>query len=99
MSNATTQAPEAVTPDSPEIVITIAGRAATGKSTLAMFIALCLEKVDIEVAEIQNEDTLPEALAATFQERLKHLAGRKPKVVINMTQLRRDQPRLILPGA
>lgn len=94
--NANTTA--ASVPNRPELVITIAGRACTGKSTLAMLIAMCLEKVGIEVAEIKNEDTDPAMLAETFQTRLKSLAARNPQVTIDMTQLARDVPKLIIPG-
>lgn len=93
MSNA----PATPTPAQPELEITIAGRPGVGKSTLAMFIAMCLEKVGIESIEIKNEDTNPEALAETFQERLKALAARDPQITIDMASLARDRVKLVLP--
>ena len=83
--------------DEPEIVITISGRAKAGKSTLAMFIAMCLDQVGIDNVAINNEDDDPNALQATFQARLKTLSLRDPQVSIEMAQLPRDRVQLILP--
>lgn len=97
MSN-TTAAP-AITPDEPELIITIAGRAKTGKSTVALAIALLLEKMGVEVHAINDEVTpeQQEFLSKNLAANLKALGERMPKVIINMAQLERDAPKLILP--
>lgn len=97
MSNAAQTEP---TPDSPEIVITIAGRAGTGKSTLALALAMFLEKLGIEVTTINDEVTEEQQafLTQNLQANLKAIAARQPKVSFDMGQLDRDKVKLILPG-
>ncbi len=96
MSNAAT----APTPDHPELVITIAGRAGTGKSTLALALAMFLEKLGIEVTAINDEVTEEQQafLTQNLQANLKAIAVRQPKVSFDMAQLERDKFKFILPG-
>lgn len=98
MNTNTTAAPE-MTPDEPELVITIAGRAKTGKSTLALALAMFLEKLGIEVTAINDEVTEEQQadLTTNLHANLASIANRKSRITISMAQLERDKVQLILP--
>jgi broad-specificity NMP kinase len=87
-------------PDQPELTITIAGRPGTGKSTLALTLAMLLEKLGIEVTAINDEVTEEQQafLTENLKANLAAIAARQPRISINMGQLERDKVKLILPG-
>lgn len=101
MSNPLPQPTPAPTePDHPELVITIAGRAGTGKSTLALVLAMTLEKLGVEVKVINDEVTEEQQawLTENLRANIAALSARKPVVSINIDQLARDKVKFILPG-
>lgn len=91
-----------ITPDlaeqaQPDLVITITGRTMSGKSTLALFFAMCLEQAGIKDVLIDEQEHVHADMAETFTAKLKGVVAQQPSIVINMSQLKRDKTTLILP--
>lgn len=96
MSNQNTT-PDLAEQAEPDLVITIAGRTKSGKSTLALFLAMCLERAGIEDVLIDEQEHVHTDMAETFPAKLKSVVAQQPSIVINVSQLKRDKVALILP--